>query len=109
MVANNIENNIYESTLEANGRLLPWNSKAIIINKVDNLTLADKPRLTFDYLRTTKILPGYNIELLSKVYNYLLNPRYSSLMSADLKYIYTTVPLYPEDRYIFAFFILGIS
>lgn len=109
MVADGIEGNIYESTLEANSRLLLWNSKVVIVDKIDNPTPANKPRFTFDHSRTTEVLPGCNIELSSRIYDYLLNPRYLNLISTNLKYVYTTVPLYPEDRYIFTFFISGIG
>ena len=65
--------------------------------------------MTFDYSRVYKDLPGTYIELGSRVYNYLSNLKYKSLFTADLKYIYLTILLYPYNRYYFIFTILGIG
>jgi len=80
----------------------------VIINKVSNLTLEDKPRITLDYSRIYKNLLGIFLELSLKVHNNLSNPRYKNLIAIDLKYAYITIPLYPDNRYYFAFTISRI-
>ena len=81
----------------------------MIINKVKDLTPKDKPRVTFDYLRVEEDLLGSYLKLSSKVYNNLLDLRYRSLFAANLKYIYLTIPLHPNNRYNFAFTISSIG
>jgi len=81
----------------------------MIVNKVENPKPSDEPRMTFDYSRVYEDLLSYHLELSSKVYNYLSNPRHGYLLSTDLKYVYLTIPLYYEDRYYFSFIISGIG
>jgi len=80
----------------------------VIIDKVSNLILEDKPRITLNYSRIYKDLLGIFLELSLKVYNNLSNPRYRNLIAADLKYAYITIPLYLDNRYYFAFTISRI-
>ena len=80
-----------------------------MVDKVENTKPEDEPRMTFDYSRVTKLLPGSHLELSSKVHDHPSNPHHSCLFSADLKHAYLTVPLHPEDRHYFTFKISGIG
>ena len=80
-----------------NRRFFEWNIYTIIVNKVENLRLEDKPRMTINYSRVYKDLPGTYLKLSSKVYNYFSNPNYSCLFIADLKHAYLTIPLYLDN------------
>jgi len=80
----------------------------VIINKIPNLTLEDKGRITLNYSRIYKDLLGIFLELSLKIYNNLSNPRYKNLITVDLKYTYITIPLYLDNRYYFAFTISRI-
>ena len=64
-----------------------------MVDKVDNPTPQDEPRMTFDYSRVTELLPGAHLEMSSKVHDHLANPCHNSLFSADLKHAYLTIPL----------------
>ena len=76
---------------------------------MENLGPNNESRIIFNYLRVKEDLPSSYIELSSKVYNNLSNPKYKCLFTVDLKYIYLIIPLYLEDRYFFAFIISGIG
>ena len=104
-----LEGGVYERMEPANGRLSEWNARAVMVDKKENPSPKDKPRMTFDYSRIYKDLPSCYIELAFRVYNYLSNPRYSCLFSADLKYAYLTIPLHSDDRHYFAFTISEIG
>jgi len=80
----------------------------MIVDKVSNLTLEDKPRITLNYSRIYKDLLGTFLGLSLKVYNNLSNPRYRNLIAVDLKYAYITIPLHLDNRYYFVFTISGI-
>jgi len=80
----------------------------VIINKVSDPTLEDKPRITLNYSRVYEDLLGTFLELSLKVHNNLSNPRYRNLIAADLKYAYITIPLHLDNRHYFAFTISGI-
>ncbi len=62
-----IKGGVYELAEPANGRLSPWNARAVIVDKVENPTPEDEPRVTFDYGRVLELLPGTHLELSSKV------------------------------------------
>ena len=109
LVQDRLTGDVYKLTKSANGRLSQWNARAVIIDKKEDPTPKDEPRMTFDYLRVHKDLPGYYLELSSRVYNYLSNPGYGCLFSADLKHAYLTIPLYLDNRHYFAFTISGIG
>ena len=100
---------IYELIEPANSRLSRWNTRAVIVDKVENPGPDDEPRITFNYSRVKEDLPGSYIELSSKVYDNLSNPRYKYLFIVDLKYAYLIISLYLEDRHFFIFKISGIG
>ena len=54
-------------------------------------------------------MPGSYLELMSKVHNYLLDPRHQTFFQADVKHGYFSVVLHPEDCHLFTFFISGIG
>jgi len=109
LVMDGLLGGVYELTEPANGRLSPWNARAVMVDKVEDPTPEDEPRMTFDYSRVYEILPGSHLELSSKVHDHLSNPRNRSLFQADLKHAYLTVPLHRDDRHKFAFTISGIG
>lgn len=86
-----------------------WNARAVIVDKLTNPTPEDEPRITFDYSRVTEDLPGTFMKLSSKVHDNLADPRHECLMAADLKHMYLTIGMHPEDRHYFAFTISGIG
>ena len=65
--------------------------------------------MTFDYSYVIEKLLGTYMELSSKVYNNLLDPRYYILFIIDLKHVYLTIPLYSNNRHYFAFTISSIG
>lgn len=109
LVQDGLEGGVYELTEPANGRLSQWNARAVMVDKTENPTPSDEPRMTFDYSRVTELLPGAHLELSSKVHDHLSNPRHGCLFTADLKHAYLTIPLHPDDRHYFAFTISGIG
>lgn len=109
IIQEGLDGGIYELSEAANGRLSQWNARAVVVDKVDNPTPQDEPRITFDYSRVKEDLPGTYMELSSKVHDNLSDPRHKSLFAADLKHAYLTIALHPEDRYYFAFTISGIG
>ena len=109
LVQDGLECGVYELTELVNGRMSLWNARAVMVDKVENMKPEDEPRMTFDYSRVTKLLPGSHLELNSKVHDLSSNPHHVCLFSADLKHAYLTVPLHPEDRHYFAFTISGIG
>ena len=79
------------------------------MDKIENSKSENEPRIIFDYFRVIKDLPGSYLELSSKIYNNLADPRYRYLFAVDLKHAYYTIPLYSNNRYYFAFTISGID
>lgn len=47
-----------------------------MVDKVDNPTPEDKPRMTLDYSRVDELLPGAHMELSSKVHENSSDPRH---------------------------------
>ena len=109
IIGDGLDGGVYELTEPANGRLSQWNARAVIVDKVENPTPEDEPRVTFDYSRVHEELPGSHLELSSKVHDNLSDPRHQCLFAADLKHAYLTIPLHPDDRHYFAFTISGIG
>lgn len=109
IILDGMEGGIYELTESANGWLSQWNARAVVVDKVENPTPEDEPRIIFDYFRVHEDLPGTYLELSSKVHDNLLDSRYRCLFVADLKYAYLTVPLHPDDCHYFLFTISGIG
>ena len=109
IIQEGLDGGIYEHTEAANGRLSQWNARAVVVDKVDNPTPQDEPRVTFDYSRVNEDLPGTFMELSSKVHDNLSDPRHVCLFAADLKHAYHSIPLHKDDRHFFAFTISGIG
>lgn len=91
LVHDGLAGGVYELTEPANGRLSQWNARAVMVDKVDNPTPEDEPRMTLDYSRVDELLPGSHLELSSKVHDHLSNPRHGCLFSPDLKHAYLTI------------------
>jgi hypothetical protein len=109
IVTDGIKGGVYELVEPANGWLSPWNARAVIVDKVENPTPQDEPRVTFDYFRVHEELPGSFLELFSKVHDNLSDPRHKVFFSADLKHAYLIISMHSDDRHYFAFFISGIG
>ncbi len=56
-----------------------------------------------------KELSNTYVELLTKVYNYLLDSYYNCLFAIDLKHAYYIISLHQENKYYFAFTISNID
>ncbi|SLM35366.1 hypothetical protein LPUS_04613 [Lasallia pustulata] len=95
--------------IHANGELSAWNARAVIIDKEENPKPTDEPRITFDYSRVKEDMPRSYLELMSKVHNYLSDPRHGTFFQADIKHGYFSIVLHLEDCYLFAFTIPGIG
>ena len=109
IIQDGIDGGIYEYTQSANERLSPWNARAVVVNKVENSTSEDEPRITFDYSRVKEVMPDAYMELSSRVHDILSDPRHGVLFMADLKYAYSIIPLIEKCRYYFASIIPGIG
>ena len=109
LVQDGINGGVYEKTGLIDGRLSPWNARAVLVDKVENPTPNDEPRMTYDYSRVVEELPGTHMPLMSGCHDYLSDPRHRCFMTADLKHAYSTVLVHPEDRKFFAFTIPGMG
>ena len=109
IIGNGITGKVYEYIEPINGKLSLWNTKTVIVDKVNNPGPNDEPRVTFDYSKIHEDLPGFYLELNSKVHDSLSDPYHQCLFSADLKHAYLTIPLHPDDRHYFAFTISGMG
>lgn len=109
IVQDGMRGRVYERTQHANGRLSVWNSRAVVVDKEENTKPTDEPRITFDYSKVKEDMPGSYLELMSKVHDYLSDPRHKTFFQADIKHGYFSVVLHPEDRHLFAFTIPGIG
>src|SRR5215469_630394 len=109
LIQDGIQGGIFERTQSANGELSAWNYQAVLVDKVENPTPQDKPRLTFNYSAVKEDMPGNLLELPSKVHDYLSDPRHKIYFYADIKHGYFAVQVHPDDRYLFAFTIPGIG
>ena len=109
LVQDGMSGGIYERTQHANGRLSAWNARPVIVDKEENPKPTDEPRITFDYSKVKEDMPGSHLELMSKVHDYLSDPRHRTFFQADVKHGYFSVVLHPDDRHLFAFSIPGIG
>jgi hypothetical protein len=76
---------------------------------VENSTLEDEPRVTFDYFRVIEEMPDTHLKLSSKVHDNLSDSRHQCLFSTDLKHAYLIISMHSENRHYFAFTIFGID
>lgn len=109
IIQDGINGGVYEYTQSANGCLSPWNARAVVVDKVENATPEDEPRVTFDYSKVTEVMPGAYMELSSRVHDILSDPRHNVLFLADLKHAYLTIPMDEKCRHFFATTIPGIG
>ena len=47
LITDGLNGGVYERTQSANRQLSDWNAQAVLVDKIENPTPADKPRLTF--------------------------------------------------------------
>lgn len=107
LVMQGIRGGVYERTESANGRLSPWNVRIVMVDKVENPTPEDEPRMAINYAGVPEILPGSYQELSARVHDHLSDPRHKVLFAADLKHAYLSICIHPEDRHYFAFTVAG--
>lgn len=100
---------IYEKTMSANGKLSDWNAQAEIVEKSENLGPWDEPRITFNYQNVKEEMPGYFLELMSKVHDHVSDPSHQFFLKFDVKHGYWNILVHPEDRHFFAFTISVIG
>jgi hypothetical protein len=81
----------------------------VLVDKVKNPGLNDEFRLTFNYRNVYKDMPECALILVSKVHNYLSDPRHEYFLSVDIKYGYFAIKTHLADRYVFAFYIDSIG
>ena len=109
LIQDGLEGGIYERTETANGRPSEWNAQAVLVDKVENPGPHDEPRITFNFSKVNEQMPGTHLELVSKVHDYLSDPRHGVYMQADMTHGYYLISLHPDDRHYFAFTIPGIG
>ena len=97
LIQDSLLGGVYKLMEPVNGRLSKWNTRAVIVDKVENLRPEDEPRMTINYSRVYEDLPGTYLKLSSKVYNHFLNLNHSYLFIINLKHVYLTIPLHPDD------------
>ncbi|KAI0995442.1 hypothetical protein K3495_g12736 [Podosphaera aphanis] len=66
-------------------------------------------RVTFNYHNVREEIPGTFMELMSEIHDYLSLPQHKCFLQMDIKHAYWSIPVHESDRYIYAFFIPGIS
>ena len=81
----------------------------MIINKVENSKLNDKPRIIFDYFKIIKFLLNAHFELNFKIYNHFSNLKHNYLFLTNLKHIYFIISFHFNDHYYFVFTIFEIN
>lgn len=79
---------MYEKTVAANGKLSDWNAQAAIVDKTDNPSPRDEPRITFNYQNVKENIPGCFLELISKVNDHLSHLLHKFLLKFDVKHGY---------------------
>jgi hypothetical protein len=79
---------ICERTLIANEELSDWNAVAVLVDKQGK---GDPYRATFNYCYVREDLPGCHLELMSKVHDYLSNPRHTVYDQLDLRHAYWSI------------------
>jgi hypothetical protein len=109
IVIDKIKSDVYELTKSANEWLSFWNTRAVIVNKIENLTSQNESRVIFDYFRIHEKLLDSFLKLFSKVHDNLSDFRHKMFFSADLKHVYLIIFMHSDDRHYFAFFISNID
>ena len=74
----------------------------MIIDKIENSTLKDESRITFDYFKVKKMMSEIYIKFNSKVHDILSNFRHDVLFITNLKYVYFIILLLKKCRHYFA-------
>ena len=88
LVDESVKNNIYEQTDQLDEKLLSWNVRVVLMNKVESLKSIDESRLTFDYSRITEIFSEIHLQLVSSCHDYLSNFHHECYIIVDLKHEY---------------------
>jgi hypothetical protein len=93
------------------GQFSSWNANPTIVPKPDQPPDLKNPeiRVTFDYSHVTKDLPGCFLELTEEIHDFLSYLDHGCFIQLDLKHAFWSLPVHKDNRYIFAFIVLGIG
>ena len=80
-----------------------------MVDKMENPITTNKFQITFDYFGVHKNSPGIHLEFNFKIHDHLSDLKYGYLFVINLKHVYLTINLYPDDRDYFTFTISGIN
>ena len=94
-----------------NRQFSSWNTNPIIVLKLDQPLGLKNPEMcvTFDYSHVTKDLPGCFLELTEEIHDFLSHLDHGCFIQLDLKHAFWSLPVYKDDRYMFAFTVPGIG
>ena len=81
IILNEIEEKIYEFTKFVNEKLLKWNAKIVIIDKIKNSISKNELKIIFNYLKIIKIFLETYVKLNNKIHNNLLCLYYKCLFA----------------------------
>ena len=105
LISDELKNGIYEHIDSKNERLFKWNSKAVLIDKIENSFSSNESRLIFDYFCFHENLFEIYVELFFRIHDNLFNSEHECLFSVDLKHAYFTINLNEKAKFLFAFII----
>lgn len=103
-VAQGLKSGLFERTYAANGRLSPWAADPVMVQKPNG-----EWRLTFNYSLVFETQPGVHMVRADRVHEFLSASSHDVMSTFDLKNAYWTIPIHPDDRYIFAFYVPGVG
>src|ERR1700741_4464367 len=79
------------------------------MNKFEHAMLLNESRVIFNFLQVHENLPGSNIELSSRIHDYLTDSSHEVFMQADIKHEYFSVEIHSENHHYFAFTVPDIG
>lgn len=109
LVQDSMSEGVYERTQHVNEKLSAWNTRAILVDKEENLKPTDESRLTFDYSKVKEEMLRNYLKLMSKVHDYLSDSQHQTFFQMNIKHSYFNVILHSEDWHLFTFSISGIG
>lgn len=80
-----------------------------MVDKVDNPTPEDEPRITINYQHVHETKPGNYLNLASKCHDFVSKPHHTTYSKLNLKHGYFAIELHPKHRQILAFTVPGIG
>ena len=104
LIQESMDVEMYEILVMANGCPSTWNALPVFVHKPGQI----QRHLTFNYHFIYKDIPANHIEVGINVHNLLSISSNKCLFCADIKHRYWAVNIHPDDRYYFAFHVLGM-